>query len=738
MIIAVTASAAAVTLSPVASSARIRSWSLMIPQVRRSPSRVRSMPPTTTAWICSSAKMRAITGSGAAGSQPIRPACITSSTGIRSRRGIMGVWTSIGCAPGGRDRTLPTLRPGRRGAIGAHPTPGCGKPRGRLGAGADADPAGPAHPVGMVLATATPAPARPHLIDADGGEVRETHISWVFLTRGPRVQGQEADRAAVPGLRDARAPPSRSAARRCALNRRLAPDAVPRRAVADPGRRRAAARGRGRPARRRLRGRDAALRRVGDVRRAAARGRGRARGRRGRRARGWPPSTRRPRSTGAPPAPRRSSARSTTTSPRCTGCCARARRDRARSSGSAGAHLAALWDELDARAAGGLVRDGHGDLRLEHVLLGERVERRRLRRVRARRCAGSTSRPTSRSSLMELHEAGRADLADALVRGVPRRGRRPRQRRAARASSPPTARRCAPRWRCCAPSSAGRQPPSPTARTRSGSCALAARLRWRAHAPLVIAVAGVSASGKSTRRRGARRRVRLPRPQLRRGAQAAPPGCARPSARRRALYADDVSRATYAALARGRRRARRDGRDRRRDLPAALPIATRSAPAWGRACGCCGSSWSCRPRSWSGARPREPPTRRASRTPGSRSCARQLRTRRAARRGAGCATTCMVRADRSPDGDPRRDRATCRRRPGSVIHRVASAGVRTLVAADGRGDAVCMATATDLRVMLLDRPGLAHDAVAAVLDDVEGVVRLLAGPRPGRHACRPT
>ena len=38
-----------------------------------------------------------------------------------------------------------------------------------------------------------------------------------------------------------------------------------------------------------------------------------------------------------------------------------------------------------------------------------------------------------------------------------------------------------------------------------------------------------------------------------------------------------------------------------------------------------------------------------------------------------------------------------------------------------------MATATNLRVMLLDRPGLAHDALAAVLDDVEGVVRLLPG-----------
>jgi aminoglycoside phosphotransferase family enzyme len=43
---------------------------------------------------------------------------------------------------------------------------------------------------------------------------------------------------------------------------------------------------------------------------------------------------------------------------------------------SAGALLTAAWGELNARAAAGRVRDGYGDLRLEHVLLGEGVDAR--------------------------------------------------------------------------------------------------------------------------------------------------------------------------------------------------------------------------------------------------------------------------------------------------------------------------------------------------------------------------
>ena len=52
---------------------------------------------------------------------------------------------------------------------------------------------------------------------------------------------------------------------------------------------------------------------------------------------------------------------------------------------------------LEARARGGLVRDCHGDLRAEHVIVpaGGRGLRLRLRRVQPRRCARSTSPRTS-------------------------------------------------------------------------------------------------------------------------------------------------------------------------------------------------------------------------------------------------------------------------------------------------------------------------------------------------------
>jgi aminoglycoside phosphotransferase family enzyme len=46
----------------------------------------------------------------------------------------------------------------------------------------------------------------------------------------------------------------------------------------------------------------------------------------------------------------------------------------ARTERFAAAFLTRVWDELDARAAAGLVRDGHGDLRLEHVLLERDIE----------------------------------------------------------------------------------------------------------------------------------------------------------------------------------------------------------------------------------------------------------------------------------------------------------------------------------------------------------------------------
>src|SRR5215218_6598742 len=88
---------------------------------------------------------------------------------------------------------------------------------------------------------------------------------------------------------------------------------------------------------------------------------------------------------------------------------------------AAGALLAAVWAELDARAAAGLVRDGHGDLRLEHVLLGDRVEVVDCVEFEpALRCIDVAD--DLAFLVMELHEAGRPALADALVEGYRRGG----------------------------------------------------------------------------------------------------------------------------------------------------------------------------------------------------------------------------------------------------------------------------------------------------------------------------
>ena len=88
----------------------------------------------------------------------------------------------------------------------------------------------------------------------------------------------------------------------------------------------------------------------------------------------------------------------------------------ARAERFAAAFLANAWDELDRRAAGGRVRDGHGDLRLEHVLLERDVEF-----VDCVEFDAGLRRIDVAADLaflfMELHEAHRPDLADALVNG---------------------------------------------------------------------------------------------------------------------------------------------------------------------------------------------------------------------------------------------------------------------------------------------------------------------------------
>ncbi|HEX2103630.1 MAG TPA: AAA family ATPase, partial [Solirubrobacteraceae bacterium] len=151
----------------------------------------------------------------------------------------------------------------------------------------------------------------------------------------------------------------------------------------------------------------------------------------------------------------------------------------------ADAFLAARRDELHARAAGGRVRDGHGDLRLEHVLLVDRE-------VLAYDCVEFD--PDLRRIdvaadvaflVMELEARGGGDLADALLAGYRVAGGDPGGDALVHFYAAYRA------WVRAKVAYLAGQRPAPL-------LAAAERLRWRARTPLVIAICGVTASGKST------------------------------------------------------------------------------------------------------------------------------------------------------------------------------------------------------------------------------------------------
>jgi aminoglycoside phosphotransferase family enzyme/predicted kinase len=168
----------------------------------------------------------------------------------------------------------------------------------------------------------------------------------------------------------------------------------------------------------------------------------------------------------------------------------------ARAERSAGAQLAARWDDLDARGAAGLVRDGHGDLRLEHILLGDRI--RIVDCVEFDPALRRTDVGTDLAFLvMELHEAGRGDLAGALVAAYRDAGGDPGDDALLAAFAAYRAEVRAKVSLERAAQLAGA--PADAKRARAARLlALGTRLRWAAAAPLVIAVAGLSASGKTT------------------------------------------------------------------------------------------------------------------------------------------------------------------------------------------------------------------------------------------------
>jgi aminoglycoside phosphotransferase family enzyme/predicted kinase len=211
--------------------------------------------------------------------------------------------------------------------------------------------------------------------------------------------------------------------------------------------------------------------------------------------------------------------------------------------------LTSRWEQLDARGAGGRIRDGHGDLRLEHLLL----EDGRLSIVDCVEFAPGLRRIDVAADLafpvMELHRIGRGDLADVLVGAYRDAGGDPGDDRLLALLA---AYRAYVRAKV-AFTRAGQRDGG--AHDEAGAfLRLAARLLWRALTPSVIVVAGVSASGKSTLAAllAAESGYALSSTDALRKSRAGLASTARAPG---SLYADEVSRATYLALGRAARAA---------------------------------------------------------------------------------------------------------------------------------------------------------------------------------------
>jgi hypothetical protein len=175
------------------------------------------------------------------------------------------------------------------------------------------------------------------------------------------------------------------------------------------------------------------------------------------------------------------------------------------------AFLAASAQLLDARAEQGLVCDGHGDLRAEHVLLRESGPA-------AVDCV-EFSDPLRRIDVgedlsflvMDLIRLAREDLGEPLLAGYREAGGDPGAdslvafHAACRALV--RAKVAGLRERQLAPMSRER---ALTAAEADALLDLASRLAWRARQPVIVAVAGVPASGKSTLARALARTAGLP------------------------------------------------------------------------------------------------------------------------------------------------------------------------------------------------------------------------------------
>jgi aminoglycoside phosphotransferase family enzyme/predicted kinase len=224
------------------------------------------------------------------------------------------------------------------------------------------------------------------------------------------------------------------------------------------------------------------------------------------------------------------------------------RRALARAERFASAFLTRAWDELQRRGASGMVRDCHGDLRLEHVLLESGVDvvdcvefNAGLRQIDVAADLAFL--------VMELHEAGRPDLAAVLARAYRTAGGDPGSdallaffaayRAQVRAKVALT------RGTQLAPGAAA----AGEGVHASALLRLGERLQWDARTPLVVVIAGVAASGKTTLAQALADEsgfAHLNSDVVRKRRAGLAPTDRAP----RALYSEETNRATYAALGR--------------------------------------------------------------------------------------------------------------------------------------------------------------------------------------------
>jgi aminoglycoside phosphotransferase family enzyme/predicted kinase len=199
------------------------------------------------------------------------------------------------------------------------------------------------------------------------------------------------------------------------------------------------------------------------------------------------------------------------------------------------------WQELDARGQAGRIRDGHGDLRLEHVVIDEHG----LNVVDCVEFDPELRHIDVAADLaflvMDLHRVDRPELAAVLLSAYREAGGDPGSGALLWLLA---AYRAQVRAKIALTRAAQR---GPGAGSGEPLLALAGRLLWRAFTPVVVVVAGLAASGKTTLAQALAREsgyTHASTDVVRKALAGLPATSRAPTT----LYAPEVGRATYAAL----------------------------------------------------------------------------------------------------------------------------------------------------------------------------------------------